>query len=129
MMKTVRIAELSDKEQWEAINEVKLLASMDSLYVVRYYDSFINKDNLAIIMEFCNKGDLQRLIKKAKSNSVTSLLENVIWNISLQVCALSMSCISCLMRCYCFGQFVHQILLGLEYLHSKKVLHRDLKSK
>ena len=69
----------------QAINEVKLLASMDSPYVVRYYDSFINKDNLSIIMEFCNKGDLQRLIKKAKSSGVTSLLENVIWNISLQV--------------------------------------------
>lgn len=104
VMKTVRIAELSEKEQWEAINEVKLLASMDSLYVVRYYDSFISKDNLAIIMEFCNKGDLQRLIKKAKQRGVTSLLEAVVWNISLQ------------------------ILLGLEYLHSKKVLHRDLKS-
>lgn len=84
-MKTVRISELSDKEQWEAINEVKLLASMDSPFVVRYYDSFINKENLAIIMEFCNKGDLARLIKKAKSSGVTSLLENVIWNISLQV--------------------------------------------
>jgi serine/threonine protein kinase len=88
----------------QAINEVKLLASMDSPFVVRYYDSFINKDNLAIIMEFCNKGDLQRLIKKAKASGVTSLLENVLWNISLQ------------------------ILLGLYYLHSKKVLHRDLKS-
>lgn len=84
-MKTVRIAELSEQEQWDAINEVKLLASMDSQYVVRYYDSFINKENLSIIMEFCNKGDLQRLIKKAKSSGVTCLLENVIWNISLQV--------------------------------------------
>ena len=52
-MKMVRIAELSDREQWEAINEVKLLASIDSLYVVKYYDSFLDRDCLSIIMVCC----------------------------------------------------------------------------
>lgn len=104
-MKTVRIAELTDRERVEAINEVKLLASIDCPYIVRYFDSFIQKDSLSIIMEFCNKGDLNKLIKKAKVSGVTSLRDIVIWNLSLQ------------------------ILLGLQYLHSMKVLHRDLKSK
>ena len=45
VIKTVRIAELSMHEQEEAINEVKLLSSLDSPFVVRYYDSFIDSDS------------------------------------------------------------------------------------
>ncbi len=48
VMKNVRIVDLSYKEQTEAINEVKILAQLKSPYVVRYYDSFINKDSLHI---------------------------------------------------------------------------------
>ena len=50
MIKNVRIAELSYKEQTEAINEVQILAQLKSPYVVRYFDSFIEKDSLHIGM-------------------------------------------------------------------------------
>ncbi len=48
VIKNVRIIELSFKEQSEAINEVQILAQLKSPYVVRYYDSFIEKDSLHI---------------------------------------------------------------------------------
>jgi serine/threonine protein kinase len=48
VVKTVRIAELSYKEQNEAINEVQILAQLESPYVVRYFDSFIENDSLHI---------------------------------------------------------------------------------
>jgi NIMA (never in mitosis gene a)-related kinase 1/4/5 len=100
----VRIVELTLAEQKGAINEVKILSVLDSPFVVKYYDSFIDTDSLHIVMEYCNHGDLQTLIKKAKSKNVKSLRESVVWNIGLQV------------------------MLGLHYLHNQKILHRDLKS-
>ena len=104
MIKTVRIIELSFDEQKSAINEVKILAALDSPFVVKYFDSFIDTDSLHIVMEFCNKGDLQTLLKKAKSRSLNCLQESITWNIGLQV------------------------VLGLHYLHTKRTLHRDLKT-
>ena len=104
MIKIVRIVDLLYEEQKSAINEVKILAALDSPYVVKYYDSFIDTESLHIVMEFCNKGDMQTLLKLAKERGLHSLNENVIWNIGLQV------------------------ILGLHYIHSRRILHRDLKA-
>lgn len=125
VMKVVRIGELSHRERSDAINEVQILAQLKSSFVVCYYDSFIEKDNLhigtslsfntfsriefaqqslCIVMEFCNRGDLQNLLKKAKERNVSGLKEPIVWNMALQ------------------------IILGLYYLHKKNILHRDLKS-
>ena len=48
VIKEVRIADLSEREQNDAINEVQILAHLDSLYVVKYFDSFIENKNLHI---------------------------------------------------------------------------------
>lgn len=48
VIKFVRIVELSHKEQGDAINEVQILAQLQSPYVIKYYDSFIEKDSLHI---------------------------------------------------------------------------------
>ena len=66
VIKTVRISELTRKEQHDAINEVKILAQLESDYVVRYYDSFMDEESLHIVMEYCNRGDLQSVVKRAK---------------------------------------------------------------
>jgi len=60
--------------------------------------------DMPTVMEFCNRGDLQNLIKKAKDKNVAGLKEDVIWSIT------------------------SQIMLGLHYLNKKNILHRDLKS-
>lgn len=106
VIKEIRIAELTSKEQLSAVNEVKLLAKIKSPFVVKYYDYFIDREALHIVMEFCNKGDLSRLIKRSllkPRGDCPGLKYDVIWPIILQ------------------------IILGLHYLHSEKILHRDLK--
>lgn len=75
VIKTVRIKEMSRAEQIDAIGEVKLLADMHSPYVVRYLDSFISPDSLNIVMEFCNYGDVQGLLKKAKTKKGVTCLK------------------------------------------------------
>lgn len=85
VIKNIRIKELASREQYEAINEVQILSKMESPYVVQYFDSFIANNNLNIVMEYCNKGDLQKMIKKAQSKNLRSLGEASTWNIILQV--------------------------------------------
>ena len=95
-------------------NEAKILSSLDSEYVVKYYESFIEDNNLNIIMEYCEGGDLSTYMKQYKAkilsnksyNSFSSLIlpENLIWKMFIQ------------------------ISLGLYHIHKKKILHRDLKT-
>jgi NIMA (never in mitosis gene a)-related kinase len=84
-IKSVRIAGLSKKQLQDAIAEVKLLASMDSPYVVRYFDSFIEGQCLHIVAEYCNSGDLKDLLITIGERGGHSLPEKVTWGILLQV--------------------------------------------
>ena len=95
-------------------NEATILSSLNSEYVVKYYESFIEDNNLNIIMEYCEGGDLSTYMKQYKAkilsnksyNSFPSLIlpENLIWKMFIQ------------------------ISLGLYHIHKKKILHRDLKT-
>jgi len=101
VMKQIVIADMSPAEQRASISEVHIMAALDSPYVVRYYDSFIEGGVLCIVMEYCDRGDLQRVIRKQEGRL---LPEERVWIVFLQVA------------------------LGLAYLHSRRTLHRDLKS-
>lgn len=45
------------------MGEVHILSKLHNTYVVRYYDSFIDKQLLCIIMEYCDGGDLSSYLK------------------------------------------------------------------
>ena len=85
-------------------NESKILSTLSCKYIVKYYDSFIDFDNnnLNIIMEYCENGDLNTFLEKIRENQ-NYLNENQIW------------------------KFFIQISLGLYCLHNKNIIHRDLK--
>ena len=101
VLKQIDISNLNSKHRNDAINEVTILSNLDNPYIVKYYDSFIEKNLLNIVMEYCEAGDLTTHMK---GNMGRPLSENKIWKFTIQMC------------------------LGLEYLHSKKILHRDIKT-
>ena len=103
-MKRVKFAAMSSKEKDNALNEVRILASVTHKNIVGYKESFYDEESktLNIIMEFANQGDLDSIIKK-NSEKKTFIPENQIWS------------------------FLIQILGGLRSLHNAKIMHRDLK--
>ena len=104
-LKKVKIQSLSLKEKENALNEVRILASVNSPFVISYKESFIDEadQTLCIVMEYADEGDLFQKITLYKKLH-TSFEENDVWKIFIQ------------------------ITKGLHDLHSYNILHRDLKS-
>ena len=60
-LKTVTMNRLSQKQKDNALNQVRLLASIDIPTVVKYEGSFFNLETneLCVLMEYADGGDLQ----------------------------------------------------------------------
>jgi NIMA (never in mitosis gene a)-related kinase len=103
-MKRVKISQLNPKERENALNEVRILASLCHPNIVGYKEAFFDEESktLNIVMELADDGDLDSKIQK-HIKSRTSFKESEIW--------------SCLI----------QIVQGLKHLHENKIMHRDLK--
>ena len=93
----------STKKEIESIkNEAKILSSINSEYVVKYFDSFIENDYFNIVMEYCNGLDLRKLINSYKENNKFIEKEKIY-------------------------HFIDGLCQGIQELHKKKLIHRDLK--
>ena len=59
-LKMVQLKNLSDKEKENAINEVRILASIILPNIISYKEAFIDKasESLCIVMELVDMGDL-----------------------------------------------------------------------
>ena len=64
VIKEVDTANLPAYAAFEAMQEIELLAELDSHFIVGYHDSFIDGTRINIIMECCQHGDLSTYIKK-----------------------------------------------------------------
>jgi len=94
---------LSDKEQQGALLEANLLRQLKHSNIVSYKASYIEKGMLIIIMEYCEVGDLAYHIKKKKAKKERFTEDEILnWFI--------------------------QIAMALEYIHGRKVIHRDIKT-
>lgn len=104
-LKKVKLASMKEKEKDNALNEIRILASLNDEYVVKFKEAFFDSSSncLCIVMEYAEGGDVLKLIN-THIKSRSRIPEAEIWK-----------------------AIVH-ILKGLKSLHDKKILHRDLKS-
>ena len=104
-LKKVKLLSLSSKEKQNSLNEVRILASIKSKFVVPYKEAFFEEKSscLCIVMEYADNGDLFGKITQHKKKRYF-FEETEIWRIAIQM------------------------IKGLKALHDKKILHRDLKS-
>jgi NIMA (never in mitosis gene a)-related kinase len=58
VLKEVDTTLMSPEEQKSAIFEAKILSKINSEYVCKYFDSFMDDCSINIIMEHCESGDL-----------------------------------------------------------------------
>jgi NIMA (never in mitosis gene a)-related kinase len=82
---------MNEKEKQQIVSEVNILRELRHPSIVRYYDRIVDKRNLKIyiIMEFCQGGDLQKVIKRCLQSG-DFISEEFIWKIFAQiVCGLN----------------------------------------
>ncbi|KAL8731760.1 MAG: hypothetical protein Q9166_003207 [cf. Caloplaca sp. 2 TL-2023] len=91
--------ENAEDEVEDIIQEISILSELHSPYVTKYHGSFLRGSDLWIIMEFCSGGSCADLLKPGL------IPEEYITII------------------------IRELLMGLEYLHGDKKLHRDIKGK
>ncbi len=58
VLKQIDISRMSSAQKKEAVLEATILSKINSPYIVKFYDSFTDRNQINIIMEFCENGDL-----------------------------------------------------------------------
>jgi len=103
-LKKVSIFDMMDaKARERCLKEVKLLQTLPAHpCIILYIDSFIDSNELYIVFEWAEHGDLRRLLKRAQAAN-TSLQEPQIWRYFVQICD------------------------AIRHMHDARVMHRDIK--
>ena len=95
---------LSDKRYKKYLNnEIFILRHINNEYTIKLYDMTSDLNYIYLVFEYCNGGDLQMCLKKQLELHKHSFSQEQVQHI------------------------MKQVISGFVYLHSSKILHRDIK--
>jgi len=102
-LKTIPLTEMDEAERESAWLEVHFLKVLIGPTLIKSYQSYIDKDKIHIIMEYAEGGNLSDKIISAKLKKMWFDTSSIL-------------------------DWISQVILGVQLMHSKRILHRDLKS-
>ena len=101
VQKRIPVSHMSGADQEKAEREVNILASLEHPHIIQYEKAYVTQGSLVIVTEHASGGDLAKhlasLQQAGKRLPLPTALE---WSV--------------------------QLLLALKYMHSRRVLHRDI---
>ncbi|KAM9969596.1 hypothetical protein ACTFIR_001432 [Dictyostelium discoideum] len=97
----IKFLEMEGEENSSLKKEITILKNtVRCPYIVKYHGCYIKENNLMIVMEYCDGGSILDI---------------------MQMCSITLTEAQ-------IAAILYQIVEGLVYLHSNKILHRDIKA-
>ncbi|XP_051151460.1 serine/threonine-protein kinase Nek6-like [Andrographis paniculata] len=101
VLKKIHMSKHTEKFKRTAYQEMNMLAKLHNPYILEYKGAWVEKGScICILTDYCESGNIAQIMKKARR---TFFPEE-------KIC-----------------KWLTQLLLAIDYLHSNRVLHRDLK--
>ncbi|OWF34966.1 Serine/threonine-protein kinase 3 [Mizuhopecten yessoensis] len=89
-----------DTDLQEIIKEISIMQQCDSTFIVKYYGSYFKNTDLWIVMEYCGAGSVSDIMRLRNKTLSEDEIATILFD----------------------------TLKGLEYLHSRRKIHRDIKA-
>ena len=103
VIKRIPVAKLTAKEREAVINEAQLLSGLDHCNIIGYHTAYTTPKHCCIVLDFADGGDLSQRIESTRARG-QRLNKAVVLDWFAQLCS------------------------AMHYVHSRNILHRDLKA-